>query len=85
MQTKTLRTDLFLHSSQIKIMGKSFVDMSIQCDVNMVLSRDQEQDLCSQISRPAKSILSGGLNLVCVCGLGSPRGWWPKGRAEARS
>lgn len=67
MQTQTLRTDLYLHSSQIKIMGKSFVDMSVQCDVNIVLSRDQEQDLCSPISRPAKSILSGGLNSVCEC------------------
>lgn len=31
IQTKTLRTDLFLHSFQIKKMGKSFVDMSVRC------------------------------------------------------
>lgn len=86
MQTKTLRTDLFLHSFQIKIMGKSFVDMFEQCKWIWFLAGIKNRTCVVQSQGPLRvSYLEGWTWCVCVCGLGSPRGWWPKRRAEARS
>lgn len=79
MQTKTLRTDLFLHSFQIKIMGKSFVDMSEQCKWIWFLAGIKNRTCVVQSQGPLRvSYLEGWTWCVCVgwgrLGVGGRRG-----------